>query len=358
MMKAVARIISVVYCLIPALFCSPAFAVQSIEQRGIELSFDYQNLSDGFGNIKTIEVKGVLRNTTSQDASKIRAAFRLTWLDRNAIIEKLDIDNLAAKSSREFQLLVDLGQNPAPLEDISAKFTTIKLEKTRQISPASVHNILTREEYSLTRLTDEGRNFCDMVQDLRKRLPFAVPIKDEFETSAEYDNRLNQLENEHFSRLMDEIEKLYGEHVGGKGAIVRFLPKNIAGQLVYSTENSVFFQLPIRLGPYDADRGLFSDVNFNPRTISFEPLAVIPKAEIQLEHKDKLFFLRKPEFRVEREEGRRLRECEKNLVLVISLRFSVIQNGPYLDARAIIEQIQLLDTQSSKVFRTWSLEAQ
>ncbi|GEM_PF-3876161 len=357
-MKTACNLISVALCLITAVFCSSAHAVQNIEQRGIELSYDYQNISDGFGNIKTIEVKGVLRNTTSQDASKIRITFRLTWLDRNPIVEKLDIENLAAKSSREFQLLVDLGQNPAPLDEISAKFTTIKLEKTRQISPASVHNILTREEYSLTKLTDEGRQFNDIVQDLKKRLPFAMPAKDEFETSAEFDNRLNQLENEHFIRMMDEIEKLYGEHVGGKGAIVRFLPKSIAGQLIYSTENSASFQIPIRLGPYDADRGLFSDVNFNPRTIPFEPLTVIPKAEIQLEHKDKLFFLRKPEFKVDREEGRLLRECEKNLVLEVSIRFSVIQEGPYLESRTIVEQIQLIDTQTSKVFRTWSLEAQ
>lgn len=342
-------------CSILMLVC-PFASAEKIEQRGIELNYDYQSINDGFGNIKSIEVKGIVRNTTSQDAAKIRIQFRLAWQNRGPKTQKLDIDNLAAQSDQEFQFVVDLGQNPSVLESITAKFNSIKLETTRKISPPSVHNVQSRDLFSLTKLTVEGKQFDDKIEELKKKTPFVTPVKDEFETTEEFDTRLNQIENQHFIKLMDLLEKQYGEHVGGKGAVIRFLPKSIDGQLYYVSETSGYFLLPIRLGPYDADHGLFNDVNFNPRTVVFKPVSIHPLADLQLTHKDSLFFLRKPEFRVAREEGRVLRESEKYLALEVSFRFAVIQDGSDFHSRAIVEQLQLIDTQTGKVHRTWNLD--
>jgi hypothetical protein len=250
-----------------------------------------------------------------------------------------------------------LGSQPDVLAQIIAKISKIKFSTTRAPSKPTKHNIVSTEEYSLTRLNEEGRMFLKLLSTLQEKNPFHIPPKDEFETSDEYETRVNYAENDHFTMLMDKLEKAYGEMLGGAGATVRFLPEIIRKELIYLSENSAVFRVPIRLGKYNADKSRFEDVNLVPRTFPFKPTTILPKGDIEVVHKSGYFFLRKPTIKVSRKEARHWRAMEKDLVLELKLRFGVVQDGPYIESRCLIESIALKNISTGDVYRRWELKS-
>ena len=324
------------------------------ERRGIQISYDYQHIGDGFGNIKMVIVRGIIKNTTDQTASQIKANFKLLWKERPSIIKKLRFKNINPDSIQEFQFEIDLATRPDTLKSINVKLAKIKFSTKRKESPVSAHNVASKKLYSLVKLTEHGKMFTRILNHITSSNPFKLPYRDEFETTDEYETRVNFAENEHFNVLMDLLEREYGEIIGGKGAIVRFLPVNVGEDLIYLAENSIYFHIPIRFGPYNADAGQFQDVNLSPRTLAFSPRTIMPVAGIGLIHKGGMFFLRFPTVDVPRKEGKLWRKNEIDIVLEVNLKVGVIQDGPSIEAMCFVEKFELKNIKTNEVYRTWS----
>jgi hypothetical protein len=338
---------------IAVFWCTIAFCGE-IERRGIELRYDFQHISDGFGNVRTVTIKGYIKNTTDQDASVVNVQFKLIWQNRKSITQKLKFQNMTSGEMQEFQFEVDLADQPDVLDSIIPDISKIKFTTARKSSPVSVHNLIAQEIFSLSRISEEGKYFAKMLDDLQNTVAFTAPAKDEFETTDEYESILNFAENEHFSKLMDQLEKTVGEHLGGKGAIVRFLPMNVRKELAYLSESSYVFQIPIRLGLYNADRSCFEDVNLAPRTLSFPPRALVPDANIVFTHEDGFFFLKQPTIFVPRETAKIWRKNDSDLVIEITLRLGVVQDGPYAAGRCYVEEFKLKNAKTKEEYRKWN----
>ncbi|MBN1355181.1 hypothetical protein JXA40_02810 [bacterium] len=324
-----------------------------LERRGVEVDYDYRQASDGFGNIRTVEFAGRIKNITQQDISRAQVNFKLVWKNQNPTTHKLRFKNIPPGESHEFAFNVDLGNRTDILVNVAVAISKVKFSTLRKVSPPTQHDIITHKYYSLPEITDEGRKFAQIVENLKQSQPFKIPVKDEFETTNEYETRINYLENQHFTRLMDALEENYGSHMGGRHAIVRFLPKHRANEFVYVSENSFFFRIPVRLGRYNADKERFEDVNFSPRTILFPPQAYVPDAGIELAHRNNMFFLNSSHIEVTRNEARKWRENEQYLVLEVALRMGVVQEGSYPEPLCLVERIAFINTKTSEIYRQW-----
>ncbi len=323
-------------------------------RRGIEVTFSYTHETDGFGNNRSVAVSGSIKNTTDDNASRIDVDFEMEWAKRSSTSKKIKFRNLEAGETKPFEFTVDLGARPDILNKVTAEITKIKFTKTRLASAPSKRNIISHEKYTLERLNEEGKAFLNCLIKIKEIAPFKPPIKDEFETTDEFDSRINIAENECFSKQMDLLEEKYGEILGGKGAVVRYIPRIIHKELVYVSENSAYFEIPIRFGKYDADNHRYNDINLNPRTFPFPPKTVVPNADLEIIHKSGIFFLRRPYFDVNREEAVEFRKNEENLIMQLSLKTGVIQEGPYAEPFCVIDEIVLKDSKSNKIYRQWS----
>ncbi len=332
----------------------PAEAI-NLGRRGIELEFDHQMMDDGFGNIRSISIDGAIANTSDQDASRISVVFILYWESRKPIEKKLKFKNLKSGKSQEFQFEIELGTNPDTLVRIEPKLARIKFSKTRHASTKSKKDISNTLEYNLSRLNEEGNSFRKVLDRLKSKNSFKERTKDEFETTDEYETSINFDENVHFGKLMDVLEKSYGEIIGGRGAVIRFLPRTVKDNLIYVSENSAVFQIPIRFGRFNADLDRFEDVNLIPRTFPFPPITIVPDSAIGLIHKGGIFFLRKSFFDIHREEARILRNTEQHIILEITFRTGIIQDGPYPEDFCIVEKILLKNKETGKIHRKWTL---
>ena len=183
------------------------------ERRGIEVHYDYQHISDGFGNVRVLKVQGFVKNKTTQDASRIDIQFKLIWQKRDTIKKKLKFKNVIAGSSRDFDFEINLKSQPDVLRKLSVKILKIKYSIARKPSPLSAHNIVSRKSISLQGLMKEGSVFSSIVKNLKTKHPFEEPPKDEFE----------------FEKMV--IEKCIVEDVGG------FLYAPRAGGQVKRTSN-------------------------------------------------------------------------------------------------------------------------
>ncbi|MBN1551294.1 hypothetical protein JW979_07490 [bacterium] len=346
--------------IIGILFSYLGFAVANadvLERRDIQVVYDYQQITDGFGNIRTIIISGYVKNKSDQDVARVHVMFKLVWQERNPIFKKLRFKNIPSDAYEEFQFEIDLGARPDALKQILVDLEKIKFTTARQVSPKTEHNITTHEKYSLQEITEEGKRFDSLIMLLKSLKPFNDPPKDEFETSDEYETRVNYIENEHFDQMMDELETRYGELLGGPNAIVRFIPKTVNKELIYVTENSIYFQIHVKFGKYNADKRRFEDINLDPRTIIFDPPTILPSAEMKLDHKNGLFYLSQPFMDVGRSEGRSWRKNESNIVLEVTLRLGVIQDGPYPESKCFVEAITLKNIKSGDVYRKWGWES-
>jgi len=351
------KIFSVIF-LSTVFISSFSLNAETLSRRGINLVYDHQPINDGFGNLKSISVSGMVENTTDQDVSRITAGFELLWESRRPIEKKLKFRNVEAGESKEFQFEIELGTNPDILTRLIPKLSHIKFSKTRKASSPSQKDLSSTAQYELTRLNEEGKAFIKCIRRLIAKNPFNPPIKDEFETTDEYETRINYMENVHFSELMDRMEKTYGQLIGGRDAVVRYLPSVINKELVYVSENSAFFRVPVKFGRYNADLERYEDVNLVPRTFGYAPPMILPESDLELVHKAGLFFLRRPYFDIRRDEAKILRSNEKFILLEVAFRTGLIQEGPYPEAFCLVEEIQLKNIKSGKIYRKWSLQSE
>jgi hypothetical protein len=338
------------------LMCATLTKADMVDRRGILVTYDSQSINDGFGNIRIISVKGSVRNTTDQDAAVVNIQFKLVFKNRKSVAHKLDFQTMPAGDMQEFQFETDLENQPDQLVKLDVDITKVKFTSARKASPISVHNVVSREVYSLSKLNEEGRFFVRMIEDIKKELPFTVPVKDEFETTDEYESRVNFAENEHFSKCMDLLEKHYGDHLGGKGAVVRFLPQTLQKSIIYSSETTVIFQIPVRLGSYNADVMKFEDLNLSPRTTGFAPPTLVPPAELTISHEDGFFFLKLPYITVSRESARIWRKNDDSLITEMELKMGVIQDGPYCRALCYIPSIKFKNSKTLEDYLQWGFQ--
>ncbi len=328
-----------------------------VARRNVEVHYNYKQISDGFGNIRTVIISGYVKNSSNQNVAHVAILFKLDWESRSTTSKKLKFKDILSGDMEEFKFEIDLGTRPDILKNIRVKISRIKFSTKRQASKPSEHDIATRELYSLVRVSEEGKRFHDLVKNLVQSNPFKTPVKDEFETTNEYETRVNYAQNVHFTKLMDKLEQSFGELLGGPGAHVRFLPRTVNKELVYLSENSFYFQVPISLGHYNADLSRFEDVNLIPRTIPFGNRTLTPYAEIEIIHKTGMFFLRKPVISVSRNEAREWRKIQTNLVLELTVHFGVTQDGPYLAEMCLVDTICLKNRETGDIFRKWTWES-
>ncbi|HPQ40553.1 MAG TPA: hypothetical protein PLV45_09290 [bacterium] len=345
-----------VFCVMLAcLILSDSVHAEKVSRKSIDVFYEHDQLADGFGNIRTVHVSGYLRNRERRIASSVTVVFSLKWKNRPQDERKVEFKNVPQNDIQTFEFDVDLGTNPDVLLDLLCHIEQIKFSKEREPSQLTEHHLVIHDYYSLARLNEEGKDFLSIIKFIHEKNPFRTPSKGEFEKTNEYESRLNEAENEHFARLMDELEQRYGQLLGGHNAVVRFLPRTFRKAIIYLSECSAYFQVPIHLGRYNADLQRFENINMIPRTFPFTPETVLPGSDIHLLHKTGVFFLRMDSFEISREEARRLREEDKYLILELTVRMGVVQDGPYLDDMCVVEKIQLKNNQTGRVIREWSI---
>lgn len=342
-------------CLLASQILSVSVYAEKVSRKSIDVIYQYEQLTDGFGNVRTIKVTGYVKNTERRTASAVNIRFILNWKKRPHDEQKLEFKNIPHHSMKEFEFTLDLGTQPDVLTDVICHIERIKFSKERAASPLTEHHLIIHDYYSLARLNEEGKDFLSIIKHIQSKHPFRVPIKGEFETTNEYESRVNDAENEHFAKLMDELEQRYGQLLGGKNAIIRFLPRSYQNGIVYLSECSAYFQVPLKLGRYNADRQRFENMSMIPRTFPFPLKTVLPKSPLQLLHKTGMFFLRNDNFEIPRREARQWRQEDQHLLLEITLRFGVFQDGAYLDDFCVVEKIQLKNKQTGRVIREWSI---
>ncbi len=253
-----------------ASFTTPASASsEKVTRRDIDVIFEYGKVDDGFGNVRKILVSGTIQNNALRIASKVSISFKLIWKNRTSDARKLEFQNVEVNAPQSFDFAIELGTHPDTLKSLVCNIDQIKFTNTREASPLTPFNLVLHEMYTLTRLNEEGKSFFGILNYIKEANPFQLPVKDEFETTSEYENRVNQAENNHFSKLMDELEKRYGQLLGGKNAIIRFLPRTFNKNIIYLSECSAYFQVPIQFGKFNADMSRFENVAMNPRTFAF-----------------------------------------------------------------------------------------
>ncbi|MBN1879259.1 hypothetical protein JW823_04035 [bacterium] len=322
-------------------------------RRNIDVTYEYSKIDDGFGNIRKIVIEGNIQNSSTRIASKVVISFKCIWKNRTSDFKKLEFQNVMMGESQPFDFVFELGAQPAALQSLVCNIDQIKFSNTREASPLTPYNMVVHELYSLARLNEEGKSFQAILSYLMQKHPFRIPEKDEFETTSEHETKVNQAENEHFSLMMDELEKRYGQLLGGSNAIIRFLPRSFKKGIVYLSECSAYFQVPVQFGPYNADRSRFENITMNPRTFPFPLETQVPVADLQFLHKAGMFFLRKSEFDIDRMEAKIWRNQGKYLLLEATIRFGVVQDGPYFKDLCIIEKVILKNPESNRVFREW-----
>lgn len=326
---------------------------EKTSRRDIDVVFDYEKVDDGFGNIRKILIDGTVQNNSQRIASKITVSFKLNWKNRITDSRKLEFANLTIGEKQSFQFDVELGAQPDALKSISVNIDQIKFTNTREASQPTANNLVVHELYSLARLNEEGKSFSGILKRLQTIHPFQMPVKDEFETTSEFETRVNHAEDVHFAFLMDELEKQYGQMLGGEKAVIRFLPRTFKKRVIYLSECSAYFQVPVSLGRYNADLRRFESIGMNPRTFPFPLQTYVPEADLPFMHKAGMFFLRKTDFYIQREEAKIWREQGKFLILEATIRFGVIQDGPYFQDFCVIEKVILKNADSGLLYREW-----
>ncbi|MCD4652428.1 hypothetical protein K8T06_00660 [bacterium] len=326
---------------------------EKISRKNIDVVYQYRQVTDGFGNIRKVHIQGYVKNNDRRIASKINVSFKLVWQNRHSDIKKLHFTNLPENKLENFKFNIDLGTQPAVINSIICNISSIKFSKQREATTLTSHHLVLHDFYSLARLNEEGKAFQQILDHIRKSNVFRIPLKGEFETTNEFESRLNEAENDHFSRIMDDLENQYGHLLGGQNTIVRFLPRFYKNALVYLSECSSYFQVPFRLGKYNADFSRFEKISMIPRTYPFPLETKIPETEINIIHKTGMFFLRKNKFPLDRDEARLWRKQDKNLALEIVVRNGVIQDGPYFRDFCVVENIQLKNIQTGRILREW-----
>ena len=339
--------------LIFTLFCQLPVTAETVARRNIEVNYKYTPVDDGFGNVREVEVRGTVQNNAMRTASKVTLTFTFQLKNRSGYTKKVDIENLVSMETQPFCFTIDFGGLPGILKSVACNIDQISYSATREASPLTPHHLVAHEHYSLPRLNEEGKAFLKVIQYIRDIKPFSAPAKDEFETTSEYENRVNNAENQHFTELMDELEKRYGALFGGSNTRIRFLPRTLNKNLLYISECSAFFQLPLQIGRYNADLAQFENIMMNPRTFPFPPQTYVPDSDIQFQHRSGMFFLRKSDFSIDREEAKIWRGQDKLLILEFTLRMGVKQDGPHLQEFCLIEKIILKNKDSGEVFREW-----
>ncbi len=339
--------------LIFALFCRPHVKAETVSRRNIEVNYRYSLLDDGFGNVREVQLQGTIQNKTERSASKVTLTFTFLLKNRSDYTKKIEIENLVSMETQPFGFSIEFGGLPGVLKTVSCNIDQISFSAAREASPLTPNHLVVHEQYSLHRLNEEGKAFSRVIQYIRGIKPFSMPTKDEFETTSEYESRVNNAENQHFSTLMDELEKRYGALFGGSNTRIRFLPRTLNKNLLYISECSAFFQIPLYLGRYNADLLQFENVMMNPRTFPFPPNTYVPDSDIQFQHRSGMFFLRKPNYSIDRDEAKIWRTQDKSLILEITLRMGIKQDGPYLQEFCLIEKIILKNKDTGEVFREW-----
>ncbi|MBN1297225.1 hypothetical protein JXA80_10625 [bacterium] len=348
---------AVIFLLVSLMNVLPASA-EKVTRKDMDVVYQYRQINDGFGNIRLIQISGYVKNRDPRMASRVDISFKLSWQSRSSDVKKLEFINLPPNDIQDFEFEIDLGTQPDVLSSVICTIERIKFSKQREASPLTDNNIVLHDFYTLPRLNEEGKDFLNILKGMCTQHRFEIPLQNEFETTNEYETRLNEAENDHFSRLMDELEKRYGQLLGGQNAVVRFLPRTYRNSIVYLSECSAYFQIPIRFGRYNADRRMFENVSMVPRTFPYPPMTLVPDTLLNLIHKSGMFFLRKDEFFIEREEARIWRSDERFLVLEVTVRNGVVQNGPYFSDFCIVEKIQVKNTQTGRIIREWSIVAE
>ena len=347
----------VLAAIITSLVSSPSASAEKVTRRNIEVVYQYGKVDDGFGNIRKILVNGTIQNTSSRIASKVSVSFKFLWKNRTADLRKVEFQNVLIGESQDFEFFIELGTQPDVLKSLLCNIDQIKFTNTREASPLTPFNMVVHEMYSLARLNEEGKSFLSILQYIREMNPFQVPEKDEFETTSEHESRVNHAENLHFAKMMDELEKRYGQLLGGTNATIRFLPRSFKKNVVYISECSAYFQVPIQFIRYNADLRQFENITMNPRTFPFPPQTQVPNAELQFIHKSGMFFLRKTELSIDRAEAKSWREQERYLILEATIRFGVVQDGPYFQDFCVVEKIILKNADTGEVLREWLINS-
>jgi hypothetical protein len=328
---------------------------ETVSRRNIDVTYAYQPIEDSFGNVRKILVNGTVRNTSMRMASKVTMTFTFLLKNRAGNTRKIDIENLASMETQSFNFTIDFSVQPVTLKSIICNIDQITFSAAREASPLTPYHMVVHELYSLARLNEEGKAFLRVLKYIREIMPFVVPAKDEFETTSEYEARVNNAENQHFSALMDELEKRYGLLFGGANTRIRFLPRTMKKNLIYVSECSAYFHVPIAFGPYNADVQQFENVLMNPRTFPFAPQTHVPDSDLQFIHRSGMFFLRTSDYAIERSEAKTWREQDRSLILEVTIRFGVKQDGSYLQDFCVVEKIVLKNKDSGEVFREWQI---
>lgn len=326
---------------------------ETVSRRNIDVTYDYQLIEDSFSNVRKIQVKGTAQNNSMRMASKVTMTFTFLLKNRAGNTRKIDVENLASMETQSFDFTIDFSSQPVVLKSIICNIDQITFSAAREASPLTPYHLVVHELYSLARLNEEGKAFLRVLQFIRELKPFLAPVKDEFETTSEYEARVNNAENQHFSEMMDELEQRYGLLFGGANTRIRFLPRTMQKNLIYVSECTAYFHIPIFFGPYNADLQRFENVLMNPRTFPFAPQTHVPDSDLQFIHRSGMFFLRKSEYAIDRSEAKIWREQDRSLILEVTIRFGIKQDGPHFQDFCIVEKIVLKNKDSGEVFREW-----
>lgn len=328
---------------------------EKITRKNIDVVYQHRQIADGFGNIRKVTIQGYVKNRDSRTASKIILRYKFLWTNRRSISKKLSFLNVPPGGIKNFEFDIDVGTRPDSLQSITCKIERIKFSRKREVSSLTDHHLVLHDFHSLARLNEEGKDFLSILRLLKKKMLFTVPLQEEFETTDEYESRVNEAENDHFARMMDELEKQYGQLLGGRNAIVRFLPRSYNNALVYLSECSSYTNVSLVLGRYNADKQQFENISLSPRTFPFAPEVRVPDTDVHLMHKTGMFFLRNSEIKLSRNEAREWRRQDKFLAIEIVLRNGVMQDGPYFTDFCVAEKVQVKNIKTGKVIREWSI---
>ncbi len=327
----------------------------SISSRNITVKYLIDQVEDGFGNVRQVKVSGIVENNSNQVVSSIRVNITFELTNRGFVERSVRTTNLMPNSSKPFNIELDYGTQPDALKNVVCSIEQVLFAATREPSVLTPYHLVTHEFYTLPRLNEEGRAFMRVLQYIRDIKPFQPPMKDEFETTTEYEARVNNAENEHFFKMMDDLETRYGLLIGGPDTRIRFLPRIFRDQIIYLSECSANFNVRIGLGRYNADLEQFDNLSMNPRTVPFPPRTYVPQNDLQFIHRSGLFFLRSAEYKVGRQEAQVWRLQDQHIILDVTVRFGVRQVGPDIQEFCIIEGLILKNKETGEVFREWHI---
>jgi hypothetical protein len=329
----------------------------TVSRRNISVSYALSQIDDGFGNVRELEFSGRVENNSQQIASSIRINILFELVNRGIVERTISITNLLPDESQPLDLVLDFGTQPDSVISVTCNIDQVLFAATREPSALTPYHLVTHEYYSIPRLNEEGRSFMRVLDYVRSIKPFHSPPKDEFETTTEYEVRVNTAENEHFFEIMDDLETRYGLLIGGANTRIRFLPRVFRDDIVYMSECSANFHVRFGLGRYNADLERFENVFIVPRTIPFSPRTLVPQTDMQFLHRTGIFFLRSTDYPISREEAQTWRLQDDQMILDVTIRLGVRQNGPDIQDFCIVERVLLKNKETGEVFREWHISS-